>query len=146
MVKIRLARSGSRKRPYYHVTVADVRSPRDGRFIERVGFFNPIARGGEQRLRLNQERIDYWVRQGAHTSERVTKLLAEWAAQGGEAKSVGAPEKAELETGTAESAETAQTEESQAETAQTEAAQAETAQTEAVADEATGQDDKAENT
>ena len=75
MVVIRLARGGSKKRPFYHVNVADARSPRDGRFIERVGFFNPIARGQEERLRVDQERVDYWIKQGAQPSERVAQLL-----------------------------------------------------------------------
>ena len=61
MVTIRLARGGSKKRPFYHLTVTDSRKPRNGRFIERVGFFNPIARGAEERLRVDLERVDYWV-------------------------------------------------------------------------------------
>lgn len=73
MVKIRLSRGGSKKRPFYHLTVADSRSSRDGRFIERVGFFNPIARGQEERLRVDAERVDYWVAQGAQVSERVVE-------------------------------------------------------------------------
>lgn len=75
MVVIRLARGGSKKRPFYHLSVADERNPRDGRFIERVGFFNPVARGSEERLRINQERIDYWLSKGAQTTDRVAKLL-----------------------------------------------------------------------
>ena len=77
MVTIRLSRGGSKKRPFYHVTVTDSRNSRDGRFIERVGFFNPIARGQEERLRVDQERVEYWVGQGAKVSERVAKLLDE---------------------------------------------------------------------
>ncbi len=75
MVTIRLARGGSKKRPFYHVTVADRRNPRDGRFIERVGFFNPVARGQEERLRVDIERIDYWMSKGAQPTERVAKLI-----------------------------------------------------------------------
>ncbi len=75
MVSIRLARGGSKKRPFYHVVVSDSRSPRDGRYIERVGFFNPKARGQEEELRLDSDRIDYWVSKGAKPSERVTSLL-----------------------------------------------------------------------
>lgn len=75
MVTIRLARGGSKKRPFYHVVVTDSRSARDGRFIERIGFFNPIATGGEERLRFNIERVDYWVGTGAQMSERVASLL-----------------------------------------------------------------------
>ena len=75
MVTIRLARGGSKKRPFYHLTVTDSRKSRDGRFIERVGFFNPIARGQEERLRVDNERVDYWVSQGAQLSERVAALV-----------------------------------------------------------------------
>lgn len=77
MVVIRLARGGSKKRPFYHVTVADQRNSRNGRFIEQVGFFNPIARGQEVRLRLDQERIDAWLAKGAQLSPRVRDLLKE---------------------------------------------------------------------
>lgn len=79
MVSIRLSRGGSKKRPFYHVTVTDSRNARDGRFIERVGFFNPVARGQEERLRLDNERISYWVGQGAQVSDRVSKLVKEAA-------------------------------------------------------------------
>jgi small subunit ribosomal protein S16 len=75
MVVIRLARGGSKKRPFYHINVADARSPRDGRFIERVGFFNPVARGQEEALRLDLERVDYWLSKGAQPTERVEKLV-----------------------------------------------------------------------
>ena len=75
MVVIRLARGGSKKRPFYSINVADVRMPRDGRFIERVGFFNPVARGQEERLRIDRDRVDYWLGQGAQASERVAQLL-----------------------------------------------------------------------
>lgn len=75
MVTIRLARSGSKKRPFYHITVADSRRSRDGKFIERVGFFNPIARGQEDRLRVELDRIDYWVGVGAQMSDRVSALI-----------------------------------------------------------------------
>lgn len=75
MVTIRLARAGSKKRPFYHITVADSRRSRDGRYIERIGFFNPIARGQEETLRLNKARLDHWVSQGAQLSERVAKLI-----------------------------------------------------------------------
>ncbi len=81
MVTIRLARGGSKKRPFYHVTVADSRKFRDGRFIERIGFFNPVARGAEVRLSVNQERANYWLGQGAQPSERVQQLLKEASSQ-----------------------------------------------------------------
>lgn len=74
MVTIRLARGGSKKRPFYSIVVADSRNARDGRHIERIGFFNPVARGQAERLRLNMERFTYWVSQGAQTSERVAQL------------------------------------------------------------------------
>lgn len=79
MVVIRLARGGSKKRPFYHLSVADERNPRDGRFIERVGFFNPVARGAEERLRINLERVEYWQSKGAQTTDRVAKLLKDYA-------------------------------------------------------------------
>lgn len=75
MVTIRLARHGAKKRPFYHLTVADSRSRRDGRFIERVGYFNPLARGEEQALSVNQERVDYWLGVGAQPTLRVKQLL-----------------------------------------------------------------------
>lgn len=77
MVTIRLSRGGSKKRPFYHITVADNRDARDGRYIERVGFFNPIARGGEERLRVDAERVEHWVSHGALLSERVKQLVKE---------------------------------------------------------------------
>ena len=79
MVVIRLSRSGSKKRPFYHLSVADARNPRDGRFIERVGFFNPVARGSEEAFRVDAERVEYWMSKGAQPSARVAKLLKESA-------------------------------------------------------------------
>ncbi|WP_221800608.1 30S ribosomal protein S16 [Oceanobacter mangrovi] len=75
MVVIRLARSGSKKRPFYNINIADSRCPRDGRFIERVGFFNPIARGAEEELRLDMERVEYWLGKGAQPTDRVKQLI-----------------------------------------------------------------------
>lgn len=80
MVTIRLARGGAKKRPFYHIVVTDSRRARDGRYIERVGFFNPRATGAEVRLNIDTARIDHWVGQGAQTSERVGKLLKDNAA------------------------------------------------------------------
>ena len=77
MVKIRLARGGAKKRPFYHIVVTDSRNRRDGRRIERVGFFNPIAAGGEERLRVDLERVDYWTGVGAQVSDRVQALVSE---------------------------------------------------------------------
>ncbi|HSX85265.1 MAG TPA: 30S ribosomal protein S16 [Cellvibrio sp.] len=79
MVTIRLARGGSKKRPFYHLTVTDSRSARNGRFIERIGFFNPIARGQEEKLRIDSERLGYWLGNGAQVSERVSKLIKDSA-------------------------------------------------------------------
>jgi small subunit ribosomal protein S16 len=79
MVTIRLARGGAKKRPFYHVVVTDSRNRRDGRYIERLGFFNPIASGNDLRLNLNQERVKYWLNQGAHPSDRVASLIKEQA-------------------------------------------------------------------
>ena len=75
MVVIRLARGGSKKRPFYHITVADQRNARDGRFIERIGFFNPVARGQEERLRIDLDRVAHWTGRGAQPSDRVATLL-----------------------------------------------------------------------
>ena len=81
MVTIRLARGGAKKRPFYHLVVADSRRARDGRYIERLGFFNPVARGNEERVRINDERIQYWLGQGAQASDRVKQLLKDSAKQ-----------------------------------------------------------------
>jgi len=75
MVTIRLARGGAKKRPFYHVVVTDSRNRRDGRYIERIGYFNPLAKGGEVRLKLDTERADHWIAKGAKASDRVGKLL-----------------------------------------------------------------------
>lgn len=75
MVTIRMSRGGAKKRPYYTVVVTDSRNKRDGRCIERVGFFNPLAQGQEETLRLDLDRIAHWVDLGAQTSERVAKLV-----------------------------------------------------------------------
>ncbi|QIT54382.1 30S ribosomal protein S16 [Aquisalimonas sp. 2447] len=77
MVTIRLARGGAKKNPFYYVVVTDSRQARDGRFIERLGFFNPVARGQEANnpLRLNLERVDHWLERGARPSERVDHLI-----------------------------------------------------------------------
>lgn len=75
MVTIRLARGGSKKRPFYHLTVADSHRSRDGRYIERVGFYNPIARGNEETLRVDDQRVEYWLGHGAQLSARVSNLL-----------------------------------------------------------------------
>ena len=75
MVTIRLQRGGAKKAPFYQIVVADSRCARDGRFIEKVGFFNPVARGQAERLRLSLDRVDHWIGQGAQASDRVAQLI-----------------------------------------------------------------------
>lgn len=75
MVIIRLARGGAKKRPFYNVVVTDSRSRRDGRFIERVGFYNPIAGEAEEGLRIEHDRIEHWKRHGARLSDTVAMLV-----------------------------------------------------------------------
>ncbi len=79
MVTIRLARGGAKKRPFYGIMVADSRRAPRGRFIERVGFFNPRAVGGEERLRIDTDRVEYWISKGAQPSDRVASLLKQFA-------------------------------------------------------------------
>ena len=74
MVKIRLTRGGAKKRPFYHVIVTDSRSARDGRNIERVGFYNPVAQGAEKRVELDLDRVKYWVDNGAQLTDKVADL------------------------------------------------------------------------
>ncbi len=85
MVKIRLARGGAKKSPFYQVVVADQRRACGGRFIERLGYFNPIARGKEVRLHLEPERVQFWLDQGAQPSDRVNTLWKEWQKQSAQA-------------------------------------------------------------
>jgi small subunit ribosomal protein S16 len=77
MVTIRLARHGSKKNPFYYVTVAERSCGRDGRFVERLGFYNPVAKGNQERLRVDLARVDHWISQGAQPSDSVKKLLAQ---------------------------------------------------------------------
>lgn len=79
MVTIRLAKGGSKKRPFYRIVVADSRMRRDGRFIEQIGFFNPVARGQEERLRIQLDRVEHWRGIGAQVSDRVGSLVKEAA-------------------------------------------------------------------
>jgi small subunit ribosomal protein S16 len=81
MVKIRLTRGGAKKRPFYHVVVTDERNKRDGRAIERVGFYNPVAAGNDLRLQLDVARVDHWVGHGAQMSEKVRSLYKEASRQ-----------------------------------------------------------------
>lgn len=124
MVIIRLARSGAKKNPYYFITVADERRPRDGAFIERLGFFNPTANGQEERLRIDLEKIDEWVSKGAQLSERVSALIKEakltpeeFAAKVEAKKAKAAAKKAALAEKLAKEAEEAAAEEAPAEEA-----------------------------
>ncbi len=78
MVTIRLTRGGAKKRPFYHVVVTDSRNRRDGRYIERLGFFNPIATGKEETLKLDLERVKHWLGHGAQPSERVAQLIKQF--------------------------------------------------------------------
>jgi len=80
MVVIRLARGGSKKRPFYNVVAADSRNRRDGRFIERLGFYNPVGKEGVENLRLAQDRVTYWVENGAQLSPAVARLVKEYSA------------------------------------------------------------------
>nr|WP_297523977.1 30S ribosomal protein S16 [uncultured Roseateles sp.] len=75
MVVIRLSRGGSKKRPFYNIVVTDSRNRRDGRFIERVGFYNPVATGNAEGLRVAQDRVSYWVGTGAQLSPAVARLV-----------------------------------------------------------------------
>lgn len=82
MVTIRLARAGAKKRPFYHLVVTDSRNRRDGRYLERLGFFNPIAGEREESLRVDMERARHWIAQGAQPSDRVEQLLKQAAKTG----------------------------------------------------------------
>lgn len=79
MVKIRLTRGGAKKRPFYHIIVTDSRSARDGRNIERVGFYNPVAQGQEKRIELNVERMKFWLGNGAQLTDKVADLYKQAA-------------------------------------------------------------------
>lgn len=76
-LKIRLSRAGSKKRPYYHIVIADVRTPRDGRFIEQVGSWNPMLAKDGERVKVNEERVKHWMANGARPTDRVARFLAE---------------------------------------------------------------------
>ena len=83
MVTIRLSRGGTVKRPFYHIVVTDRRNRRDGRYLERLGFFNPIAAGREASIQIDMGRLDYWLGKGAQPSERVSALVCDYrSAQG----------------------------------------------------------------
>ncbi|HWS39964.1 MAG TPA: 30S ribosomal protein S16 [Arenimonas sp.] len=81
MVKIRLTRGGAKKRPFYHIVATDQRSKRDGRYIERLGYYNPVAQGNEKRFELNAERVNHWVSNGAQLTDKVRMLVKEASSQ-----------------------------------------------------------------
>jgi small subunit ribosomal protein S16 len=81
MVKIRLTRGGAKKRPFYHVVVTDSRNKRDGRALERLGYYNPVAQGNEKRVELDTERVKHWVSHGAQLTEKVSALVKEVSAK-----------------------------------------------------------------
>ena len=99
MVVIRLSRGGAQKRPFYHVVATDSRNSRDGRYIERLGFFNPVARGKESPLLLDLDKIAQWQAKGAQVSERVVSLIREYKRNGG-AEAAPAAEAAPTEAAT----------------------------------------------
>lgn len=109
MVLIRLARNGAKKQPFYHIVVTDRRNRRDGRYIERLGFFNPVATGKEEKLKIDVERVGYWIGHGAQPSDRVASLIASYT---GEEKKpakeqTAKPAKAQVAAPAAEQAESA---------------------------------------
>lgn len=79
MVKIRLTRGGAKKRPFYHIIVTDSRAARDGRNIERVGYYNPVATGGEKRIEIDAERVKHWISKGAQMTDKVANLMKDAA-------------------------------------------------------------------
>ena len=153
-LKIRLARAGSKKRPYYHVVIADVRSPRAGRFIEQVGSWNPmLPKDGEaKRVTLNEERIKHWLEVGAQPTDRVMRFLDEAGlakrearnnpnkAKPGKAAQERIAMKAQKEEEAKAAAEAAAAEAAEAEAAAAEAAEAEAAAAEAPAEEAAAEE------
>ncbi len=78
MVVVRLSRGGSKKKPFYHMVATDKRCPRDGKYIEEIGYFNPLAKGKAVRLHLKRDRITYWISVGAQLSNRIVSLVKEW--------------------------------------------------------------------
>ena len=80
MVVIRLARGGAKKRPFFNIVATDSRNRRDGRFIERLGFYNPVGKDGVENLRLAQDRVNYWIEKGAQMSPAVARLVKEYTA------------------------------------------------------------------
>jgi small subunit ribosomal protein S16 len=147
MVKIRLARGGAKKNPFYSIVATDSRKRRDSGYIERIGYFNPVARGQEVRLQLEEDRLSYWISQGAQISDRVKQLVKEYkdpsirekqlamqAAKADEkAKKIAAEEKAKADLEAKEAAEAAAQEAAAEVAAAAEAAEAEAPAAEAEA-------------
>lgn len=149
MVKIRLARSGAKKRPFYHIVVTDRRNRRDGSYIERLGYFNPVATGKELRLQLDAARIEHWVRIGAQVSERVKALMKEVATEGeeGAVKARAKPVSPAASANRGQAAPEPAAEEAKAEEAKAEEPKAEEPKAEeAKAEEAKAEEAKAEET
>jgi small subunit ribosomal protein S16 len=162
MVKIRLARGGAKKNPFYSIVATDSRKRRDSGYIERIGYFNPVARGQEVRLQLEEDRLSYWISQGAQISDRVKQLVKEYkdpsirekqlamqAAKADEkAKKIAAEEKAKADLEAKEAAEAAAqeaaAEEAAAAEAEAEAPAEEAPAEEAPAEEATAAEAEAE--
>ena len=148
MVKIRLARGGAKKNPFYSIVATDSRKRRDSGYIERIGYFNPVARGQEVRLQLEEDRLSYWISQGAQISDRVKQLVKEYkdpsirekqlamqAAKADEkAKKIAAEEKAKADLEAKEAAEAAAQEAAAEVAAAAEAAEAEAPAVEAEAE------------
>ena len=142
MVTIRLARGGAKKRPFYGIMVADQRRSPRGKFIERVGFFNPRATGGEERLRIDTERVDYWIGQGAQPSDRVSSLIKQFA-KGPEALAAEQAKKDEAKAAKKAAAEKAEADAVKAKEKEAEEA-AKAAEAEAAAEEAPAEEVAAE--
>jgi len=155
-LKIRLARGGAKKRPFYRIVVAEASAPRDGRYVEKLGFYNPmVAKDNDQRLVVNGERVNYWLGQGAQATERVQKLLSqielmskvelrEQPKKSAPGKKRAEKEAAEAEAAEAEAAEAAAAEAAEAAAAAAEAPAEEAAAEDAPAEEAAAEDAPAE--
>ncbi len=147
MVVIRLARGGSKKTPFFHVVVADSRKPRDGRFIEKLGYFDPRARGQAIALELSQERVDHWINNGAQPSERVANLLKTFKKAGSTTIKADAPTSSELRKSQAENEVKLHAEKLKKEAAEAKKAEAEAEKAKAAeeAEKAKAEADKSDN-
>ncbi len=147
-MKIRLARGGSKKRPFYRIVAADSRMPRDGRFIEKLGTYNPLLpKDSEDRVKMNMERVQYWLDQGAQPTDRISRFLE--AAGAAEKKERNNPNKAKpgkkaQERAEEKAAKAAEAEEAASAPAEEEAPAEDAAVEEAAAEEAPAEEEKAE--